>query len=428
MMDRDPLEQWLWRPDRTAEPQWLARVRQDLLKLEQWLDQPADGRRKDLPNVHGALWGGAAQIEPADCARVQQLYRRVVQTKGTGKSYVEEELLSLLAWTYEPANIPFFLELLDLTPPRDRMIPRRRELALAALALLVYRRDDADALAALLGTSAHPQPLVRALAVYYLRCIYTGIDGIDPDNLPPLEEPDPTASDPLAWLHPSEVLLDSPLGPDDLEEAGNQPPELEPLELRRPMPPEVLERLHTIATADPATEPRFLARALLSDIGMPLPLDNPQGVYTFKVKLRGLAGMHRVIVLRSTDTLHDLHLAIQHAIRWDADHLYSFYLNNKRYDERYQYSSPWERDSPRWADQVELGALGLALKHVFMYYFDYGDSHEFDVEVVGIAPQAEPGDYPRVIERKGPNPQQYWYGEDEEDLEEGDEDLDEEDL
>lgn len=203
MMDRDPLEQWLWRPDRPAEQQDFQNVQRDLANLEQWLDQAQSTKRRAIPHIHGALWGGTAAIAPDDCERVQRLYLRVVQASGSGKSYVEEALLNLLAWTYRPTNIPFFFELLDLTPSRDRMIPRRRELALSALPLLAYRRDDPAALAALLAASAHPQPQVRALAIHYLRCIYTGINRLDPDDLPPLQVPDPAAGagqDPFAWM------------------------------------------------------------------------------------------------------------------------------------------------------------------------------------------------------------------------------------
>ena len=70
--------------------------------------------------------------------------------------------------------------------------------------------------------------------------------------------------------------------------------------------------------------------------------------------------------------------------------------------------------------------LGLPLKHKFMYYFDYGDSHQFEIEVVGIEPQAAPGDYPRVIESHGAAPQQYPYAE--EDEWDDEDDLDEEET
>ena len=54
------------------------------------------------------------------------------------------------------------------------------------------------------------------------------------------------------------------------------------------------------------------------------------------------------------------------------------------------------------------------MKHKFLYFFDYGDSHEFEVEVVGIHPQAGPGDYPRVVDQQGKAPPQYHWDDAEE--------------
>ena len=116
--------------------------------------------------------------------------------------------------------------------------------------------------------------------------------------------------------------------------------------------------------------------------------------------------------LRSEQTLDDLHYAIQRAINWDADHLYSFHMNGQRCDRRYAFACPYEDDRPPWTDEAVIGELGLVKKHKFLYYFDYGDSHEFEVEVAGIRPQAEPGEYPRVMNSRGEAPPQYhWYGE-----------------
>jgi hypothetical protein len=56
-----------------------------------------------------------------------------------------------------------------------------------------------------------------------------------------------------------------------------------------------------------------------------------------------------------------------------------------------------------------IGALGLVVNHKFLYLFDYGDNHRFEVEVVGLTPEAERGKraYPRVIESTGEAPEQY---------------------
>ncbi len=56
---------------------------------------------------------------------------------------------------------------------------------------------------------------------------------------------------------------------------------------------------------------------------------------------------------------------------------------------------------------MALGQLGLRVGHTLLYYFDYGDDHMFDVALVAIQPQAEPGDYPRLVESEGKTPPQY---------------------
>jgi hypothetical protein len=157
--------------------------------------------------------------------------------------------------------------------------------------------------------------------------------------------------------------------------------------------------------------------------GQPVPRDIPTGAYALKVKFKYDKRTYRTIELRSEETLEDLHDAIQSAWRWDSDHLYSFYMNGQRGDQRYEFVSPWDNEGPAWVDEAVLGELGLTLKHKFLYLFDYGDQHEFEIEVVGIREKAEPGTYPRVIDSNGKAPRQYSYAEDDEDE---DEDLEDE--
>jgi hypothetical protein len=297
-------------------------------------------------------------VAPADLPRAQELYRRVFEAGGTGNMYIQEALLTLIAATEDPASIPFWLEILELSRPRDQFANQRRTLALAALARLVIQRNAPAACDALRGLARHKHPEVRALAVHYLGRVY--------------------------------------------------------LDAERPIPPAVQTELLDIAVHDTAFGPRFMARAVLWDAELPVPMDNPGGVYAFKVKFMWAKSIYRTIELRSEQTLDDLHFAIQRAIKWDADHLYSFYMNGQLHDKRYAFACPFEDDHPPWTDEAIIGELGLVLKHKFLYYFDYGDSHQFEVEVVGIRPQTEPGNYPRVVDSQGEAPAQYWWpGEDE---------------
>ncbi len=68
-------------------------------------------------------------------------------------------------------------------------------------------------------------------------------------------------------------------------------------------------------------------------------------------------------------------------------------------------------------DAAVIGQLGLVRKHKFLYYFDYGAGNEFEVETIDIRPQAEPGAYPQVVERKGEVPTQYDSCDKDEDME-----------
>ncbi|MAU01150.1 MAG: hypothetical protein CL608_28740 [Anaerolineaceae bacterium] len=43
----------------------------------------------------------------------------------------------------------------------------------------------------------------------------------------------------------------------------------------------------------------------------------------------------------------------------------------------------------------------------FLYYFDYGDSHEFEVTVLKIDPLAPKAAYPYILEYHGLAPPQY---------------------
>jgi hypothetical protein len=239
----------------------------------------------------------------------------------------------------------------------------------------------------------------------------------------------------------------------------------------RPVPPEVLEEVRGIAVEDAAFTPRFQARQFLRSLEEPVPLDNPGGAYAFKVKFMYAKRIYRTIELRSEQTLADLNNAVQYALDWDNDHLYSFYLNGKQDDPRYEVpridpdegfgsgmlgvitgpitevsvgdqgrlflvprpeadAAPATDDDAAEDEEEEeyvgamlaedavIGELGLTLKHKFIYLFDYGDENEFEVDVVGIRREAEPGEYPRVVDEAGSAPAQYDYGDEDEDEDE----------
>lgn len=131
-------------------------------------------------------------------------------------------------------------------------------------------------------------------------------------------------------------------------------------------------------------------------------------------------------VLRDDQTLADQHLAIQNAFHWDNDHLYAFYLSNRRSDSLTAVSGApayadvdWGEEPPD-ADEVVLAELELQPKQRFLYLFDFGDQLLHEIEVLAAAP-AGSGSYPRVVEVHGEAPPQFpnleedWADEEEED-------------
>ena len=141
---------------------------------------------------------------------------------------------------------------------------------------------------------------------------------------------------------------------------------------------------------------------------IPVKVD-PDQTIIFKVMFRRRKGMWRKIELKAKDTLEDLHDAIQDAFDWDNDHLYSFFMDGKfrNGDPDMEYTCPFEPEGRKTVDKAKLGFFGFKTGDKFAYLFDFGDCHEFEIEVVGFGIVEKDKDYPLVIESKGKSLEQY---------------------
>ena len=199
--------------------------------------------------------------------------------------------------------MPFWLEILNLKKPRDTFREERIIRALAALALMAVYDETSTAYRGLVQSAkTNPDAAARAQALHYLGEVHAYLEN--------------------------------------------------------PLPADVIDEIKPIMTEDPVFEPRFQARMLLREHDVPIPLDNPGGAYAFKVKLFWDKRVYRTIELRSEQTLDELHFAIQHALHWDSDHLYSFFMNGELFDEPYGFACPYEEDRPPWTTEAVLGELG----------------------------------------------------------------------
>jgi hypothetical protein len=125
------------------------------------------------------------------------------------------------------------------------------------------------------------------------------------------------------------------------------------------------------------------------------------------VELQAEPKAEMVIDLRSEQTLADLHDAIQKALRWDADHLYAFYISGEPFDDDSVHNGPAEHAEPPFADEQPVGRLGLLPGHKFLYLFDFGDQHEMAVTLMEVKKQAGRGRYPRIVKHPAKRPRQY---------------------
>ncbi len=177
-------------------------------------------------------------------------------------------------------------------------------------------------------------------------------------------------------------------------------------------------------SADPAVPEAIVAPPPAP--ALPQPHPGALLTYAFKITYERDSEIWRTVELTSTQTLRELHAVIQDAFEFDHDHLYSFFMSGRAWDKASEYAAQPEGNQ-RAVSGTRLENLRLRLKQRFLYLFDYGDEHHFDVQLVSLNPDAPKGRYPRIVEEHGQAPQQYggWDGDDEEDSDDWEENGDE---
>jgi len=135
----------------------------------------------------------------------------------------------------------------------------------------------------------------------------------------------------------------------------------------------------------------------------------------------------RIIDIRGSQTLADLHRAIFKAFDREDEHLYEFQIGGKKPMDRKaaRYGLEPDEDLSGWgaslgeekiAAATDIASLNLKPGSVFFYWFDFGDDWWHEIRLIAVNPQAKgPERYPRIVERKGESPPQYADWEPEED-------------
>lgn len=126
-------------------------------------------------------------------------------------------------------------------------------------------------------------------------------------------------------------------------------------------------------------------------------------VITVKVRdaVRKLAVPHDAL-------LDDLASSILDAFNFDDDHLYEFvYKNELGINEAVMH--PFVDDGDYWADDMTLGEMPIHEGMAFVFHYDFGDDWRFQCQVESLIKEGGKYTEPKVIEKKGRAPKQYFY-------------------
>ena len=122
----------------------------------------------------------------------------------------------------------------------------------------------------------------------------------------------------------------------------------------------------------------------------------------------------RKIEFLEEQTLDDLHeFIIYKTFGWDDPHMYSFFMDNKPYSQnrKMEYASHPEKDfltgSKPNSTETKLKDLNLKKGQRFLFLFDFGDDHNFNIKVEDFSESKEGEKYPKILEEIGKAPKQY---------------------
>ncbi|MEN1967515.1 hypothetical protein WMZ97_05485 [Lentibacillus sp. N15] len=111
--------------------------------------------------------------------------------------------------------------------------------------------------------------------------------------------------------------------------------------------------------------------------------------------------------MSATHTMEDLHHTILQAFQFNDDHLYSFFMDGKKWSHNC-IVSPLDDGGGQNAASITIGSIGMHPRKRFLYLYDYGDEWIFTITVDHIQDD-EPGPVkPYIAERKGDAPVQYY--------------------
>lgn len=121
-------------------------------------------------------------------------------------------------------------------------------------------------------------------------------------------------------------------------------------------------------------------------------------LYVFRVKNYYAKTIWIQLEIGRDSTLEDLHQVIWDEFNLEWGHLYSFYISGKFWDQTTEVCHP-DADGTKKANSVKIGSLRLGPGSKFVYLYDYGEEHRFEIECKQVAQAEKDVRYPRVVKK-----------------------------
>lgn len=147
---------------------------------------------------------------------------------------------------------------------------------------------------------------------------------------------------------------------------------------------------------------------------------NPEmQIYTFKVKYLLQNSVWRVFEICGCQYLDELANAIIDSMDWENDHMHGFSFPDPMNKAKRFGSSPFVIFGPEWeddphptfkSDEVRIENVDYTKYPKLGFIFDFGDGHEFDIEMIGMRPIEKKeiaDDFPKLTDIRGVGPEQY---------------------
>jgi hypothetical protein len=131
----------------------------------------------------------------------------------------------------------------------------------------------------------------------------------------------------------------------------------------------------------------------------------PARTLVLRIVPEGLPTIWRVVELKETQTLQDVHKLIVQSFALKGKRLYAFYLSGRRWDAESEVGGP-SAGAPKKAMKTELGKLKLERGKTFLYVCDFTREKWFVVEYTEDQVVAPKVSYPRVLETVGTLPEE----------------------